>query len=370
MVIRYFALNKIVPLSMSCHHDNKPELDSCCTTKKRMDWLLVSSLIVVTVAYLAHLLLHQQLHEVRFISSFAHGAFELMNKMWWGLIAGIIAVSVLARIPRKFVMSVLGKSGGLSGLFRATAAGLLLDLCNHGILLVGMQLYRRGASLGQTMAFLIASPWNSLSLTIVLVALIGLKWTLIFVLLSGLVAIVSGLIFELLVHHTYLPANPNAYDLPGDFDFWREARESWASAKLSPSELGEMLRHGFAESRMVLRWIFLGVVLASAIRALIPSDDVFASWFGPTIGGLFLTLVAATVIEICSEGSSPIAADLVTRGAAPGNGFTFLMSGAATDYTEIMSLRNTTVSWKIAMALPVVTVPQVLLLGWILNGLS
>ena len=63
-----------------------------------------------------------------------------------------------------------------------------------------------------------------------------------------------------------------------------------------------------------------------------------ASWFGPTVSGLLLTLVAATIIEVCSEGSSPIAADLVTRGGAPGNGFAFLMSGAATDYTEIMVL--------------------------------
>ncbi|TQV84035.1 MerR family transcriptional regulator [Exilibacterium tricleocarpae] len=31
------------------------------------------------------------------------------------------------------------------------------------------------------------------------------------------------------------------------------------------------------------------------------------------------TLVAATAIEVCSEGSTPIAADLMTRARAPGN---------------------------------------------------
>ena len=87
----------------------------------------------------------------------------------------------------------------------------------------------------------------------------------------------------------------------------------------------------------------------------------------PTVSGLFLTLVAATIIEVCSEGSSPIAADLVTRGGAPGNGFTFLMSGAATDYTEIMVLRETTSSRKIALSLPLVTVPQVVVIGFLLN---
>ena len=47
--------------------------------------------------------------------------------------------------------------------------------------MVGAKLYERGASIGQLMAFLIASPWNSLSLTIIMVSLIGWQWTLMFI---------------------------------------------------------------------------------------------------------------------------------------------------------------------------------------------
>ena len=39
---------------------------------------------------------------------------------------------------------------------------------------------------------LIASPWNSFSLTLVLIALIGLQWTLLFILCSMLIGIVVG----------------------------------------------------------------------------------------------------------------------------------------------------------------------------------
>jgi uncharacterized membrane protein YraQ (UPF0718 family) len=80
-----------------------------------------------------------------------------------------------------------------------------------------------------------------------------------------------------------------------------------------------------------------------------------------------VTLVAATIIEVCSEGSAPIAADLMTRAEAPGNSFAFLMTGVSTDYTEIMVLKDTTRSWKIALFLPLVTVPQVVILALILN---
>ena len=117
---------------------------------------------------------------------------------------------------------------------------------------------------------------------------------------------------------------------------------------------------------MIIRWILLGIVLVSCLRTFF-DPATFAQWFGPTIAGLALTIVAATIIEVCSEGSSPIAADLVTRANAPGNGFAFLMAGAATDYTEILSLRETTKSWKLALALPLLTTPQVILVAWILN---
>ena len=83
--------------------------------------------------------------------------------------------------------------------------------------------------------------------------------------------------------------------------------------------------------------------------------------------GLALTVLAATVIEVCSEGSTPIAADLLTRGQAPGNSFAFLMAGVATDYTEIMVLRETTKSWRIALLLPLVTLPQVIVVAVLLN---
>ncbi len=52
---------------------------------------------------------------------------------------------------------------------------------------------------------------------------------------------------------------------------------------------------------------------------------------------------------------------------APGNSFTFLLAGVATDYTEVMVMKEATGSWKIALFLPLLTVPQVLLIAVVLN---
>lgn len=300
------------------------------------------------------------------LGAFAHGAYEMMNKMWWGILFGVVAIGVIGTIPREFITAILGPGGRFSGILRACGAGLLLDLCNHGILMVGMKLYERGASLGQIFAFLIASPWNSLSTTLILIALIGLKWTLIIIALSAVIGIITGLVADFLVKSGTLPPNPHQKDLPPDFQFWPEARRRYSASSFDRSFLWTHTKRAFSESRMIIRWILFGAVLVALLRALF-DPSAFAQWFGPTMAGLALTFLAATIIEVCSEGSSPLAADLLTRAHAPGNGFAFLMAGAATDYTEILALRETTKSWKLALALPLLASPQILIVAWILN---
>ncbi len=358
-----------------CHAEQQetPASTGCCpsdqpTGKRRPDYLLWVSGLIVLIGYVLHWLLDGQPGVPQWLQVMSSGIFELINKMWWGLLMAILFVGLLERVPRELVMSALGPGGSLKGILRATLAGVLLDLCSHGILMVGTKLYERGASLGQLMAFLIASPWNSLSLTIILITLIGLGWTLAFIALSMLIGIVTGLIFDRLVGRGTLPPNPNEAATANGDSVGQQFKSLIKSAKVTPAGVGNLLLDGLRDSRMVFRWLFFGIVLATMIRAFVPMDT-YQMLFGPTLVGLLLTLVAATVIEVCSEGSTPIAADILTRAAAPGNGFTFLMAGIATDYTEVMVIRDLTKSWKVALFLPLVTLPQVLIIGWILNQL-
>ncbi len=339
----------------------------CCAPegKQSRDWIMWSCLPAVILGYAGYLLVGHDGTVPDWLGTMFHTSYEMVNAMWWGILSAAFFVGILGRIPRELVMSVLGKGGSKRGVFRATVAGLMLDLCNHGILMVGMKLYERGASIGQVMAFLIASPWNSLTLTLILVGLIGLQWTLLFIAASMVIAWVSGWIFDRLVDRGTLPANPNSADF-AQVAFWPTLKDTWGANDWSPRALLLMFWQGLKESKMVLRWVVFGVVLVALIRAFVPPES-FGVWFGASMTGLLLTLLATTLIEVCSEGSSPIAADLFNRAGAPGNAFTFLMAGAATDYTEIMALKETTRSWKIALFLPLVTVPQVLFIGWLMN---
>lgn len=342
--------------------------DSCCgdDSSGRPDFLLWGSLLLFVAGVMLHL---AAAGAPAWLHVFGHTCHEMFLRSWWGLLFGIVAVAVIGRVPRELVAAVLGRGGSVSGLFRAVGAGLALDLCNHGILMVGMSLYKRGASLGQVIAFLIASPWNSLSLTLILAALIGWKWMLLFIALSAVVALVTGWTADRLVAAGTLPGNPNTVDLPADYRMKPALAAVARSLKPGGGNWRQLLREGVSGSKMVLRWILFGFVLTGVIRAFVP-EAVFQQYFGPSVMGLFLTLAATTVLEVCSEGSSPIAADLLTRAHAPGNAFVFLMAGAATDYTEVMSLKETTRSWKAAFALPLISTPQVLLLGWLIHHFS
>ena len=299
----------------------------------------------------------------------AHAVHELLGTMWWGLVIAVVVIGILEKLPQELIISLLGHPGSNNGVYRAAVAGVLLDLCSHGILAVAAKLYQRGASAGQVMAFLIASPWNSLSLTIILVALIGLGWTLAFIALSLVIAVTTGLAFDTLVHRGFLPANGQVVALPEGYPVAEEARRAFRQIDWSPSGLGDICIDGLKGLRIVLRWLMFGLVVASLVRALVSAED-FAVWFAPGMFGLGATLVAASIFEVCSEGSVPIAADLMNRAAAPGNAFTFLLAGVATDYTEFMVMKETTGSWKLAWMIPVITVPQVLLIGALLNTIG
>jgi uncharacterized membrane protein YraQ (UPF0718 family) len=87
---------------------------------------------------------------------------------------------------------------------------------------------------------------------------------------------------------------------------------------------------------------------------------------GPTIFGMMVTLLFATILEVCSEGTSPLAFEIYRQTGALGTPFVFLMAGVVTDYTEI-GLLWANVGKKVALWLPIIAIPQVIVLGILAN---
>jgi uncharacterized membrane protein YraQ (UPF0718 family) len=347
---------------MECCDKNNNSDDKHCHDNKKFDLILHGSLTIIILA----LIINFTSIPLGHLSTFSVAVTDLLMSMWWGLALGILAIGIMSYIPQEYIQSILGRGDSIQGIFRAALAGLCLDLCSHGILMVGAKLYEKGASLAQVITFLIASPWNSFSLTLILFSLIGFKWTFLFIIASLIIAVITGILYMKLVEQKILPSNHNYKPQNTNLNVKADLKNKIKDIKLSKNLLIKLFINGWKDGRMIIRWLFFGTILASLIKAFIPTSFMH-EYFGPTILGLFLTLIATTVIEVCSEGSAPIGADLLNRAHAPGNSFTFLMAGVSTDYTEILVLREFTKSLKIALFLPLLTIPQILILGYIMN---
>lgn len=288
--------------------------------------------------------------------------------IWWAVLLGFLIGGIIDYyVPRIYISQVLARSGKRT-IFYAVFVGFLMSACSHGILALSIQLYKKGASPASVVAFLLASPWANLPLTIIIIGFFGLK--ALFIIISAIViAIITGLIFQLLDKKNLIEKNPNSVSFDQNFSIINDIKKRFKKYQFSFSNFIQdakgIFNGAISLANMVLWWILIGMGLASLASAYLP-QGLFQQYMGPTLGGLLITLAVATVIEVCSEGSAPMAFEIFRQTKALGNSFVFLMAGVATDYTEI-GLLWTNIGKKTALWLPIITVPQVLLLGFIAN---
>lgn len=302
------------------------------------------------------------------LASFRFTYFKYLGTIWWAVLLGLVLGGVIDYyVPREYVSKVLARKGPLA-VVNAVFLGFLMSACSHGILALSIQLHKKGAANPAVVGFLLASPWANFTVTVMLLGFFGAKGLLI-ILAALAVAINSGLVFLLLEKKGLIEKNPNSVDVPQGFSILGDIRKRCAAYRPSAKTLGADLlgvaAGTAALSGMVLWWIALGVLFASLAGTLIPVH-FFHRYMGPGLVGLAVTLALATVIEVCSEGSSPLAFEIYRQTKALGNSFVFLMAGVATDYTEI-GLLWSNVGRRVALWFVLVSVPQVLILGFLFN---
>lgn len=322
--------------------------------KERLFVVFFITLIILIVSYF-----------LPYLNPVYHAFMDYLGLIWWAIILGILLGGLIDRfVPQEYIAKYLSNKKK-SSIFNAVILGFLMSACSHGILAIAIQLYKKGASIPSVIAFLLASPWANFTITIMLIGFFGLK---AFFIIFGaiIIAIITGLIFLILEKKGLIEQSVKVK--VEKFSILEDARKRWKSYKFNfRKDISGVLQGSWSLSRMVLWWILIGMMLASIARAFIP-EHLFQQFLGPTFIGLVITLVVATIIEVCSEGSSPIAFEIFRQTGALGNSFVFLLAGVATDYTEI-GLIWSNIGKKTAIWLPIVTVPQVLLLGYLFNVL-
>ncbi len=293
---------------------------------------------------------------------------DYLGLIWWALIIGFLLGGVIDHfIPNQYIRRYLTLHKKRS-VFYSVLLGFLMSACSHGILAIAIELYKKGASTSSVIAFLLASPWANLPITILLFGFFGLNAFYI-VISAIIIAIVTGLIYQVLDSRGWVECKYCDLKVDETFSVREDAKKRIKGYKLTKENLKNdfkgIFKGSWSLTKMVLWWIIIGMFMASFARAFIP-HEWFMLYLGPTVIGLLVTLILATVIEVCSEGSAPLAFEIFDQTGAFGNSFVFLNAGVATDYTEI-GLLWSNVGKRAALLLPIITVPQILLLGWLFN---
>jgi len=344
-------------------YEEKNNIEKICPAciKKQKVWykerLLIVSIIVAVLLGVSYF--------VGFLNPFFDAFLDYVKLIWWAVLLGLLFGGIIDfLVPREYIEKYLGRRKKRS-IFYAVVFGFLMSACSHGILAIAIELYKKGANTSSVIAFLLASPWANFPLTILFFGLFGVK--ALFIIAGAIViAVITGLIFQVLERRGMVEGHDLNRKVNHKFSIWADARKRWKKYKFNfKRDVGGVLVGSWSLSRMVLWWILIGMTLASLAGAFIP-EDVFMNYMGATLLGMFIVLLLATVIEVCSEGSAPMAFEIFKQTGAFGNSFVFLMAGVATDYTEI-GLIWSNIGKKAAIWLPIITVPQIFVLGFLFN---
>ncbi len=327
-----------------CCHAAKPD-DEIPPINRRLTIIGSVFLAVLLVSFLEPL------------TALNESMLSYLGIVWWAVLIGLILGGIIDYfVPDGFVVRALGKRSKIT-LINAVIAGFLISARSHGILAIAIQLYKKGASVPAVITFLLASPWANLPMTILLFGFFGWKATL-FVGGAMLIALISGVLFTALDQLGWIEGP--AKDVEAENLSWDRLKNFRLKESIKGVAAGSV-----SLANMVLWWILIGILAAAIIGAYVP-EHWFMQYLGPDFTGMLVTLLFATVLEVCSEGTSPIAFEIFNKTAALGNPFIFLMAGVATDYTEI-GLLWTNIGRRTAIWLPIVTVPQILIFATLLN---
>lgn len=303
-----------------------------------------------------------------FLQPFLKSFINFWKLIWWAILLGIgVAGLIDALVPNEYISNYLAQPGKKS-IFYAAVLGFVMSACSHGVLAISMELYKKGASIASVITFLLASPWANLAITIMLVAFFGWK-AFVFIIAALIIAIISGLIYQYLEKVGLIEKSQHVVSVSQSFSIKKDMKQRWRTFDWTflniKTVTNSVIRGAWNVTHMVLWWIIIGTIIGSTLDAYVP-HQIFQQYLGPSILGLIITLIVATIIEVCSEGSAPIAFSIYKQTNAFGNAFIFLMAGVVTDITEI-GLIWTNIGKRAAIWLPIITVPQALLVAYLFN---
>ena len=258
-----------------------------------------------------------------------------------------------------------GKHRG-AGYLMGASFGAVTPFCSCSSIPVFLGFTSAGIPVGITMAFLLTSPLINEVAVLLLLSLLGWKFTLVYILVGLGVGIAGGMFLDAIRAERWLQS------------FAAKALERGRqNSPVGPAAAESMSmaeRHQFARDETrdifsrVWKWVIIGVGLGAALHGFVPDG-----WIEANLGdGQWWTVPAAVLMGIPlysnATGVIPVMESLINNGLPIGTTLAFCMSTVAASFPEFILLKQV-MQWRLLAILFAMLLFAFTLIGWIFNFL-
>ena len=255
------------------------------------------------------------------INDFINEVSNLFVEIAPYLILGFIVSGLLYMFTSKDMITKNVGTPGFMSVLKASILGVPMPLCSCGVIPVSTSMYKRGATKGATLSFLISTPQTGVDSILLTLNQMGPQFAII----RPIVALITGVIGGMFG------------DLISDNDYKSTAN---VKHKHEPKSLLDGLKYSFITlPQDVIKPLIKGIIISGFISILLP-NDFFASYNLTGITAMIIIAIASVPIYVCATASVPIAMMLISKGLEPGAAFVFLMAGPATNAATISVIIN------------------------------
>jgi uncharacterized membrane protein YraQ (UPF0718 family) len=297
-----------------------------------------------------------------------HFFIEDTTKIFFLLLVMIYVIALLrASMNVERVRDYLaGKNKGI-GYLLGSGFGAITPFCSCSSIPVFLGFTSAGIPVGITMSFLITSPLINEVAVLLLLGLLGWKFTMLYVVVGMLVGILGGFFLDAIKAERWLQS------------FAAKALEKGqqvtTTSNGSPVSLSFKERHSFAKEEMleifgrVWKWVIIGVGLGAALHGFVPEG-----WIKENLGnGQWWSVPSAVLLGIPlysnATGVIPVMESLIKQGLPIGTTLAFCMSTVAASFPEFILLKQV-MQWRLLAILFLVLLVAFTLIGWIFNILT
>jgi uncharacterized membrane protein YraQ (UPF0718 family) len=297
-----------------------------------------------------------------------HFFIEDTTKIFFLLLIMIYAIALLrASMNVEGIRDYLAGKHSRVGYLLGSSFGAITPFCSCSSIPVFLGFTSAGIPVGITMSFLITSPLINEVAVLLLLSLLGWKFTLLYIVVGMSVGILGGIFLDAINAERWLQSFAAKALERGQNTVRVKAKQS---AILSLKQ-----RHTFAKEELseifgrVWKWVIVGVGLGSALHGFVPDG-----WIQAHLGdGQWWSVPSAVLLGIPlysnATGVIPVMESLLKQGLPVGTTLAFCMSTVAASFPEFILLKQV-IQWRLLAILFILLLSAFTLIGWTFNFLS